>query len=125
MQGGEIDMAGIIDAVATNVAAYGMKVVGAVAVLLVGRIVAGALRRTLARAAGRRNVDPTLIPFLSSMAYWLVMVVVLIAVLTLFGINTTSLVAVLGAASLAVGLALQGTLSNVAAGVMLSARHAL
>ena len=67
----------------------------------------------------KAEVDATLIPFVASLVYYVVLAVVIIAVLSLFGIQTTSLVAVLGAAGLAVGLALQGTLSNFAAGVML------
>ena len=67
----------------------------------------------------RRNVAATLIPFLSGLIYALVMVMVVIAVLGMFGIPTTSFVAVIGAAGLAIGLAMQGTLSNFAAGVML------
>jgi small conductance mechanosensitive channel len=64
-------------------------------------------------------VDETVVPFAAKLVYFLIMVFVLLAVLGLFGIPTTSIIAVLGAASLAVGLALQGTLSNFAAGVML------
>jgi small conductance mechanosensitive channel len=67
----------------------------------------------------KANADTTLVPFFASLAYYLVLAVVVIAVLNLFGVQTTSLIAVLGAAGLAVGLALQGTLSNFAAGVML------
>ena len=119
MQIGDIEAMGLIDALASNVATYGLKVLGAVAVFLIGRFIAGAVRRAIGRTATARGVDATLIPFVTSLVYWLLMIMVLIAVLTLFGINTTSLVAVLGAASLAVGLALQGTLANFAAGVML------
>ena len=64
-------------------------------------------------------MDESLVPFLSSMVYYLALAVLLIAVLNLFGIQTASAIAVLGAAGLAVGLALQGTLSNFASGVML------
>jgi small conductance mechanosensitive channel len=99
--------------------AWGVRVVGAIVLLLVGRLVAGMLRSGVRRAMTRRKVDETLIPFVSGMVYYLALAVVLIAVLGLFGIETTSLIAVLGAAGLAIGLALQGTLSNFAAGVML------
>ena len=99
--------------------AYGLRVVGAIVLLLVGRMVAGALRKGVHSAMTRRKVDETLIPFASGIVYYLAFAVVLIAVLGLFGIETTSLIAVLGAAGLAVGLALQGTLSNFAAGVMI------
>ena len=99
--------------------AWGLRVLGAVALLIVGRMAAGIVRATIRKAMVKREVDATLIPFVTSLAYYLTMAVVVIAVLSLFGIETTSLVAVLGAAGLAIGLALQGTLSNFAAGVML------
>jgi small conductance mechanosensitive channel len=89
------------------------------AVLIVGRWIAGALRRATRRALERARVDASLVPFVASLVYYLALTVVVIAVLNLFGIQTTSLIAVLGAAGLAVGLAMQGTLSNFAAGVML------
>lgn len=98
---------------------WGLKVLGAIAVLIVGRMVAGMLRKLTRRAMTKAEVDPTLIPFLGSMVYYLALAVVLIAVLGLFGIQTTSLIALLGAAGLAVGLALQGTLSQFASGIML------
>jgi len=101
------------------VSTWGLRVIGALAVLIVGRWVAGRIRKGVRRALERANVDGTLVPFFSSMAYYVVLAVVVIAVLNLFGVQTTSLIAVLGAAGLAVGLALQGTLSNFAAGVML------
>jgi small conductance mechanosensitive channel len=98
---------------------WGLKVVGAIALFVVGRIVCGALRRGTRRALERSSVDASLTPFLSSLVYYLALAVVVIAVLNLFGIQTASAIAVLGAAGLAVGLAMQGTLSNFAAGVML------
>lgn len=98
---------------------WGLKVVGAIAVLIIGRMAAGMIRAGIRRAMTKAEVDPTLIPFVASLVYYVVLAVVLIAVLSLFGVQTTSLVAILGAAGLAVGLALQGTLSNFAAGVML------
>lgn len=98
---------------------WGLKVVGAIAVLIIGRMVAGMIRSGIRKAMTKAEVDATLIPFVASLVYYLVLAVVIIAVLSLFGIQTTSLIAVLGAAGLAVGLALQGTLSNFAAGVML------
>ena len=99
--------------------AWGISVIGAVALLIVGRFVAGWIRSSITKGLTRAGTDASLIPFFASMAYYVVLAVVLIAVLNLFGIETTSLIAVVGAAGLAVGLALQGTLSNFAAGVML------
>ena len=101
------------------ITSWGLKVVGAIVVLIVGRMIAGMIRGGIRRAMTKRGVDATLIPFVASLVYYLTMAVVVIAVLSLFGVQTASLVAILGAAGLAVGLALQGTLSNFAAGVML------
>lgn len=110
---------GLVQSLVTIVSTWGLQVLGALAVLIVGRIVAGWLRRLTRRALERAELEPVLIPFLASGVYYVALAAVLIAVLGLFGIETTSLVAVLGAAGLAVGLALQGTLSNFSAGVML------
>ena len=92
----------------------------ALVVIVIGWIAAGGIsgfiRRRMLRA---KNMDPTLAGFVSSLVKWIILLVVLIAVLELFGVEATSLVAILGAATLAIGLALQGTLSDLAAGVML------
>jgi small conductance mechanosensitive channel len=109
----------LIETTLTLVSTWGLQVIGAIAVLIVGRWIAGLLRRATTRGLERANVDATLVPFLAGMTYYLALAVVLIAVLGLFGIETTSLVAVVGAAGLAIGLAMQGTLSNFSAGVML------
>lgn len=98
---------------------WGARVLGAVVVLLAGWAVAAAVRRSLGRAFRRTRLDKTLEMFLTRLVYWGIILVVVLGVLGLFGIETTSLVAVLGAAGFAVGLAMQGTLSNFSAGVML------
>lgn len=88
--------------------------------LVIGWIIAGALSAYVRRRATRSpHIDKTLGAFAASLVKWLVLIVVLIAVLQLFGFQATSLVAVLGAATLAIGLALQGTLADLAAGAML------
>jgi small conductance mechanosensitive channel len=109
----------IIQTIASLASTWGLQVIGAVAVLIVGRFVAGVLRRATRRALERSKVDASLVPFFASAVYYLAITVVVIAVLELFGIETTSMIAVVGAAGLAIGLAMQGTLSNVASGVML------
>jgi small conductance mechanosensitive channel len=120
MQGSEgFDTQIIIDAIVKLVSTWGLRVVGALTVLILGWIAAKWIRGTVRRALTRSELDNTLIPFISGIVYYLALAFVIIAVLALFGIPTTSFVAVLGAAGLAVGLALQGTLSNFAAGVML------
>ena len=99
---------------------YGLNVLYALGLLVIGWWVASLVERLVTRAlASTRRIDPTVTGFLASIARYGVLVFVGIAVLQRFGIQTTSIIAVLGATSLAIGLALQGTLSNVAAGVML------
>ncbi len=99
---------------------YGMEVVGAIAILLIGKWFSGRAHDLVLRTLNRLpRVDDTLKPFLSSLVRYFVIAVTLIAVLSQFGVQTTSIIAVLGAAGLAVGLALQGTLQNIAAGIML------
>ena len=99
---------------------YGMSVIGAVVILIVGWWLAGWAKTAVARALGKvKAIDTTLIPFLSSLVRYTILAFVIVAVLNQFGVQTTSIIAVLGAAGLAIGLALQGTLQNVAAGVML------
>ncbi len=115
----DFDLNGVLAGITDLVAAWGLKVLGAIVVLLVGRMAAGWIRRGVRRALQRSRMDDTLIPFLSSLTYYTVLAFVLIAVLGMVGIQTASMIAVLGAAGLAVGLALQGTLANFAAGVML------
>lgn len=111
-----------IDALVTLVSTWGLKVLAGLAILVVGWIVAGRLGALVERAVGAsKRVDDTLKPFLSSIARYLVLAVTGLAVLGQLGVQTASLLAVFGAAGLAIGLALQGTLSNLAAGVMLLA----
>lgn len=114
-----MDMQQIVDQVSIFVAKYGLRVLGALVVLVAGWLVAGLVRRAARRGLTRAQVDATLVPFLSGTIYYVVLVGVAIAVLNLLSVDATALVAVLGAAGLAVGLALQGTLSNFASGVML------
>ena len=97
-----------------------LNVIKAAVVLILGWMVAGAVGRAVRkRVNATPQIDPTLGNFMSSIVRWAILLMVGIAVLGIFGIQATSLVAVLGAASLAIGLALQGTLSDLAAGVML------
>ena len=98
---------------------WGLKVLGALIVAWIGRMVARSIRTVVERLLRRANVDATLVPFVAGLTYYLVLAVVMVAALGMVGIQTASIIAVLGAAGLAVGLALQGTLSNFAAGVML------
>ena len=110
---------GLVETAGNLIIEYGLSVIGAIVVFIIGRAIAGWARSKLSNSLTKAGTDQSLIPFFSSMLYYVILGVVLIAVLNLFGIETTSLIAVLGTAGLAVGLALQGTLSNFSAGVML------
>ncbi|MEK9505462.1 mechanosensitive ion channel family protein [Gaopeijia maritima] len=98
---------------------WGLKVIGALAVVFIGRIIAGWLRGLTRKGLTRADFDPTLVPFLANLAFIALMTFVLISAAGLVGIPISSFVAVIGAAGLAVALAFQGTLSNFSSGVML------
>lgn len=98
---------------------YGTKVVGAIVFLFGAWIVAGWCRRIVRRALERAHFDSTLTIFFASATRWAVLLMAVLACLGIFGIPTTSFAAAIGAAGLAIGLAFQGSLSNVASGVML------
>ncbi|MBX3659357.1 MAG: mechanosensitive ion channel [Ramlibacter sp.] len=110
----------LTDLLLALLASYGMNVLGALITLIVGFVLAGWLARLTDRAMLRANrIDAVFQPLPGKAVRVGVLVFTLIAVLNRFGVETTSLIALLGAAGLAIGLALQGTLSNVAAGVMI------
>jgi small conductance mechanosensitive channel len=99
----------------------GMKVVAAILIFLVGRWIAHLVVRAVRTALAKTEMEDTLEKFLCNILNALLMVVVLIATIGALGVETTSLLAVLGAAGLAIGLALQGSLSNFASGVLIVA----
>lgn len=98
---------------------WGIKAIVAVVIFFVGKVVAKYLCQFLRNALRRSHVEETLVIFVGNICHALLITMVVIAALTHVGVQTTSLVAVIGAAGLAVALALQGSLSNFAAGVML------
>lgn len=98
---------------------YGIKIALAIVIFIVGRIVIGIIRGVIMRAFKARDVDPTISQFIGSIIYYLMFAFVIIAAIGQLGVQTASVIAILGAAGLAIGFALQGTLSNFAAGVML------
>lgn len=111
---------GLLQRLGPVVLDYSLDFLGAILILLVGWSVAGWAGRAVRRLIDRSpRVDSTLKPLLASIVRYGILIIVLIAVLAQFGIQTTSIIALLGAAGIAIGLALQGTLSNIAAGVML------
>jgi small conductance mechanosensitive channel len=110
---------GILDKIIEWGALYGMKIVGALAILIIGRIVVGILTGALKKVMRKSKMDETLVKFLSSLTKTGLLVILFIVVLNQLGIQTTSFVAIIGAIGLAIGFALQGSLANFAAGVML------
>jgi small conductance mechanosensitive channel len=100
-------------------AEYGLKIIGAIIIFYIGKSVANALRNLIEKALKRQNVEATLVDFSSSTIYYGLMAVVLLAAISNLGIETTSFMAILGAAGLAVGLALSGTLSNIGSAVVI------
>lgn len=101
-------------------ASYGMNLLGGILILIVGFAAAGWLARMTTRAMAKADkIDPVFQPLAGKVVRLAVIIFTVIAVLNRFGVQTTSLIAMLGAAGLAIGLALQGTLSNVASGVMI------
>ena len=98
---------------------YGIKILGALLVLIIGMWVAKAVRRGVVKVMEKKGLDPTLISFLSALVHVAVQAFVIVAALGALDIKTASFIAVLGAAGLAVGLALQGSLSNFASGVLM------
>jgi small conductance mechanosensitive channel len=100
-------------------AAYGTKIVGAILILIIGRIVVKIIARVIRKLMQRSNTDETLTKFVVSLSRIALMTFVFIAAIGTLGVQTASFVAVIGAAGLAIGFALQGSLSNFASGVML------
>lgn len=114
-----MDIAQIEQQAMELVTTWGLRVVGAIVFLAIGWAAARWLRASARRLLARSRADATLVPFLAGLAYWFTLGFVIIATLGIFGVPTASLVAVLGAIGLAIGLALQGTLSSFAGGVLL------
>ncbi|MHC5211383.1 MAG: mechanosensitive ion channel family protein [Planctomycetota bacterium] len=113
------DPVGWIDKVVDWAVAFAPSLVGAVLTLIIGLWVAKLLTKGVRAMLGRANVDQALSQFLGTLVYYGLVAVVLVAAVGKLGVQTTSFVAILGAAGLAVGFALQGSLGNLAAGVMI------
>ena len=114
-----MDPSSILDKVYELLTVYGIKVVAAIAIFIVGRWVAKAIANFIKKMMTKSNTDETLVKFVGSLSYIALLAFVVIAALNQLGIQTTSFIAILGAAGLAIGLALQGSLGNFAAGVLM------
>jgi len=114
------DVKGALPALTVMVVNGGVNVLIAILILIAGWLVARGVGRWVHDVTERSHyIDETLKPLISNFVRYGILAITVVAVLSQFGVQTTSLIAVLGAAGLAIGLALQGTLSNVASGVML------
>ncbi|QYJ83529.1 MULTISPECIES: mechanosensitive ion channel family protein [Shewanella] len=98
---------------------YGLQVVFAIIIFIIGKYLANVAKKLTTKLMNKRKIDKTVVSFVANMAWALVFVFTVIATLGQIGVQTASLVAVIGAAGLAVGLALQGSLSNFASGVLM------
>ncbi|MDX1546733.1 MAG: mechanosensitive ion channel family protein [Rhodothermales bacterium] len=115
----EINVPSLIDYVTALVTTFGLRLIGVFLLMIGAWIVAGYARRGVERSLNKTRLDLTLTRFFANITGWLVLLLAVLTALSLFGIQTTSFAAVIGAAGLAIGLGFQGTLSNFAAGVML------
>jgi small conductance mechanosensitive channel len=108
-----------MDKVWEMVSLYGVNIITALVIFVVGRWVAKAISNIAKKMMSKKNVDPIIVGFTCNMAYIAMLAFVIIAALGQLGIQTTSFIAILGAAGLAIGLALQGSLANFAAGFLM------
>jgi small conductance mechanosensitive channel len=115
----EMDFSNLLAKVYELLTVYGMRVVAAIVIFVVGRWVAMGVAKLIKRVMLKSKVDGTLVSFVRNLSYIALLAFVIVAALNQLGIQTASFIAVLGAAGLAVGLALQGSLANFAAGVLM------
>ncbi len=115
----EESIEGIVSWLANDGVDIALKILLALAIFVVGKWIAAAIKNKLVKTMTKREVDPALVSFGSSMVYYILLIAVTLAAVQQLGFQTTSLVAILGAAGLAVGLSLQGALSNFASGVLI------
>jgi len=113
------NLSGWIATLQEMVTEFGLSLLAALVIFVVGRWIAQFIGRTTKGMMVKQGVDPTLVNFTANLVYYVLLAFVLIAALNRLGIQTASFIAVLGAAGLAIGLALQGSLSNFAAGVLM------
>ena len=114
-----MDVSNLLAKVYELLTVYGLKVVSAIVILILGRWVALGVAKIVKRIMIKSKVDATLVSFVRNLSYVALLAFVVIAALNQLGIQTASFIAVLGAAGLAIGLALQGSLGNFAAGVLM------
>jgi len=115
----EINIDQILETVTVWFTTYSIKIVAAILIFIIGKWLCRRITNLLTKIMEKNNIDVTLVKFLGSIVYYTLFIVVMIAVAEQLGINTTSFLTIIGAAGLAIGLALKDSLSNLASGVML------
>jgi len=113
------NLSNVMDYLTAFAMTYGLRLLGAIIVLIIGWKVIGAIKRGLIRGMEKREMEPSLKSFLGSILVILLRVLLIISVLSMLGVAMTSFIAILGAFGLAIGLALSGALQNFAGGVMI------
>jgi small conductance mechanosensitive channel len=111
-----VDVAGLVD---TYVIPWGINIIFALLIFFIGKFLVGVITKLIKKLMGKAKMDGILVNFIGSIIRSVLLLFVVIAALDQLGVNTTSLIALIGAAGLAIGLALQGSLQNLASGVML------
>ncbi|HCC70008.1 MAG TPA: mechanosensitive ion channel protein MscS [Bacteroidales bacterium] len=119
MEKSNIDIDALLSKIAELATTYGLKLILAIVVLVVGLIIIRTITKGVTRVMTKANVDASLVPFLKSLISVTLKVLLIISIMSMIGIQMTSFIAVVGAAGLAVGLALQGTLQNFAGGIII------
>lgn len=114
-----MDIAKYTDLAVMYISEYGLKVIVSIAIFIIGKMVVKKVTELLKTVMHKAKVDNTLVEFLSNLIYFVLLIVIVLASLNTLGINTTSFLAVFGAASLAIGLALKDSLSNIGAAVLI------
>jgi small conductance mechanosensitive channel len=114
-----MDLSNLLAKVYELMTVYGMKVLAAIVIFIVGRWIAKGFGKLVRKVMDKRKVDPTIAGFVGHLTYILLLIFFVVAAVGQLGIQTTSFIAILGAAGLAIGLALQGSLANFAAGFLM------
>lgn len=113
------NLEGLLNQAPELVMTYGLKILFAIIIFFVGKYFSGVAQKVVRKLLNSRKIDPTVVSFVANLTWTIVFVFTIIATLGQIGVQTASLVAVIGAAGLAIGLALQGSLSNFASGVLM------
>ena len=114
-----INLEKLVEQVRQLAVTFGLNILSAIAILIIGIWIAKLIRKYLEKALSKKEIDKTLLSFLANLLYFILLTLVVLVALGQLGIETTSFIAILGAAGLAIGLALQGSLANFASGTLL------